>query len=69
MIGITQPRRVAAVSMAMRVEKELNVEEKGVVAYQVNFLLPLPLLTALSLPLPGEVNLLIYKNRSDMTKQ
>jgi HrpA-like RNA helicase len=35
MIGITQPRRVAAVSMALRVEKELNVENKGIVAYQV----------------------------------
>jgi HrpA-like RNA helicase len=38
-IGVTQPRRVAAVSMALRVEKELNVEDKGVVAYQVPILL------------------------------
>lgn len=36
MIGCTQPRRVAAVSMAMRVEKELNLEGKGNVAYQVS---------------------------------
>lgn len=33
-IGCTQPRRVAAVSMAKRVGQELNVSEK-VVSYQV----------------------------------
>ncbi|KAJ3118182.1 ATP-dependent RNA helicase dhx37 [Phlyctochytrium bullatum] len=36
MVGITQPRRVAAVSMAKRVAEELNVK-KGIVAYQVRY--------------------------------
>lgn len=36
MIGITQPRRVAAVSMANRVSKELN-SAKDKVAYQIRF--------------------------------
>jgi ATP-dependent RNA helicase DHX37/DHR1 len=35
MIGITQPRRVAAVSMAARVADELGEQHKGRVGYQV----------------------------------
>ena len=35
MIGITQPRRVAAVSMASRVAEELGSEHKSRVGYQV----------------------------------
>jgi ATP-dependent RNA helicase DHX37/DHR1 len=37
MIGVTQPRRVAAIAMAERVAEELNVEcgKEGHVAYQV----------------------------------
>ena len=35
MIGITQPRRVAAMSMAMRVGQELNLPSK--VAYQIRY--------------------------------
>ncbi|KAJ1651931.1 putative ATP-dependent RNA helicase DHR1 [Dispira simplex] len=37
MIGITQPRRVAAVSMAKRVAEELNITQKGKVAYQIRY--------------------------------
>ncbi|KAK9243577.1 P-loop containing nucleoside triphosphate hydrolase protein [Lipomyces tetrasporus] len=37
MIGITQPRRVAAVSMARRVSDEIGPKHKGKVAYQVRF--------------------------------
>ncbi|KAK9320235.1 P-loop containing nucleoside triphosphate hydrolase protein [Lipomyces orientalis] len=37
MIGITQPRRVAAVSMARRVSDEIGPKHKGRVAYQVRF--------------------------------
>ncbi|KAK9450046.1 P-loop containing nucleoside triphosphate hydrolase protein [Limtongia smithiae] len=37
MIGITQPRRVAAVSMAARVSNELGPDNKNKVAYQVRF--------------------------------
>jgi ATP-dependent RNA helicase DHX37/DHR1 len=36
MVGITQPRRVAAISMAQRVSQELNVHQ-GEVAYQVRY--------------------------------
>jgi hypothetical protein len=36
MIGITQPRRVAAVSMASRVAEELNVSS-DVVSYQASY--------------------------------
>ncbi|MBW0470305.1 hypothetical protein O181_010020 [Austropuccinia psidii MF-1] len=35
LIGITQPRRVAAVSMAHRVAVEMGLEGSGVVAYQI----------------------------------
>lgn len=35
MIGVTQPRRVAAVSMAARVAEELGDAHKGRVGYQV----------------------------------
>ena len=39
MIGITQPRRVAAVSMARRVADELNstCDGKGLVGYQIRY--------------------------------
>ncbi|KAJ1967829.1 putative ATP-dependent RNA helicase DHR1 [Dispira parvispora] len=37
MIGITQPRRVAAVSMAKRVAEELNITQEGKVAYQIRY--------------------------------
>ncbi|KAK7203725.1 essential DEAH-box ATP-dependent RNA helicase specific to the U3 snoRNP [Myxozyma melibiosi] len=37
MIGITQPRRVAAVSMAQRVSEELGALHKDKVAYQIRF--------------------------------
>ncbi|KAK9372029.1 P-loop containing nucleoside triphosphate hydrolase protein [Lipomyces chichibuensis] len=37
MIGITQPRRVAAVSMARRVSDEVGSKHKGRVAYQIRF--------------------------------
>lgn len=37
MIGITQPRRVAAVSMAKRVQEELGKDHKGKVGYQIRF--------------------------------
>ncbi|KAK9363888.1 P-loop containing nucleoside triphosphate hydrolase protein [Lipomyces starkeyi] len=37
MIGITQPRRVAAVSMARRVNDEIGSKHKGRVAYQIRF--------------------------------
>ncbi|RPB25376.1 P-loop containing nucleoside triphosphate hydrolase protein [Terfezia boudieri ATCC MYA-4762] len=36
-IGITQPRRVAAVSMAKRVQEELGEDHKGKVGYQIRF--------------------------------
>jgi len=36
MIGITQPRRVAAVSMSSRVAEELGSEHGARVGYQVN---------------------------------
>lgn len=37
MIGVTQPRRVAAVSMAKRVAEELGPEHGRAVAYQIRF--------------------------------
>ncbi len=37
MIGVTQPRRVAAVSMARRVAEELGPVHGGAVAYQIRF--------------------------------
>lgn len=37
LIGITQPRRVAAVSMANRVQEELGEGHKGKVGYQIRF--------------------------------
>ena len=37
MIGVTQPRRVAAISMASRLETEMNVKNQGIVSYQVLF--------------------------------
>ena len=37
LIGITQPRRVAAVSMARRVQEELGGCHKGKVGYQIRF--------------------------------
>ena len=37
MIGVTQPRRVAAVSMAQRVAHELNTPLGAEVAYQVRY--------------------------------
>ncbi|ERS95599.1 ATP-dependent RNA helicase DHX37/DHR1 [Sporothrix schenckii 1099-18] len=37
MIGVTQPRRVAAVSMARRVAEELGPEHGKAVAYQIRF--------------------------------
>lgn len=37
MIGITQPRRVAAVSMAQRVEDEMGLKGKGVVGHQIRY--------------------------------
>jgi ATP-dependent RNA helicase DHX37/DHR1 len=38
MIGITEPRRVAAISMARRVNDEMNfAEEDKVVAYQIRY--------------------------------
>ena len=36
LIGVTEPRRVAAVSMARRVRDEMGVKE-GVVAYQIRY--------------------------------
>jgi ATP-dependent RNA helicase DHX37/DHR1 len=36
MIGVTQPRRVAAVSMASRVAEELGTDHKSRVGYQVS---------------------------------
>jgi len=36
MVAVTQPRRVAAVSMAQRVSHELNVEKTSIVSYQVH---------------------------------
>ena len=39
MIGVTQPRRVAAVSMARRVAEELNTAcgKEGEVGYQIRY--------------------------------
>jgi ATP-dependent RNA helicase DHX37/DHR1 len=37
MIGVTQPRRVAAVSMSSRVAEELGPEHGSHVGYQVRF--------------------------------
>ena len=39
MIGVTQPRRVAAVTMASRIAKELNVKwgKDGSVAHQIRY--------------------------------
>ena len=37
LIGITQPRRVAAVSMAKRVQEELGYGHEGKVGYQIRF--------------------------------
>lgn len=39
MIGVTQPRRVAAVSMACRVAEELNTAcgKEGEVGYQIRY--------------------------------
>ena len=54
MIGVTQPRRVAAVSTATRVADELNTSLGQVVGYQVSapspppFISPLPHFTLLS---------------------
>ncbi|KAI8446144.1 P-loop containing nucleoside triphosphate hydrolase protein [Phakopsora pachyrhizi] len=36
-IGVTQPRRVAAVSMAKRVEAEMGLVGKGTVGYQIRY--------------------------------
>ena len=36
-IGITQPRRVAAISVAQRVSEEMNVELGGLVGYSIRF--------------------------------
>jgi ATP-dependent RNA helicase DHX37/DHR1 len=36
MIGVTQPRRVAAVSMSSRVAEELGTEHRSRVGYQVS---------------------------------
>lgn len=36
MIGVTQPRRVAAVSMSSRVAEELGTEHRARVGYQVS---------------------------------
>jgi HrpA-like RNA helicase len=41
MIGVTQPRRVAAVSMSSRVAEELGPEHGMRVGYQVRFNLPI----------------------------
>lgn len=40
-VGVTEPRRVAAVSTAQRVATELNVEFKSIVTYQVRFDAPI----------------------------
>jgi ATP-dependent RNA helicase DHX37/DHR1 len=37
MVAVTQPRRVAAVSMAQRVSHEINAESKSLVSYQVRY--------------------------------
>lgn len=37
MIGVTEPRRVAAVSMAHRVAEELNVEFGKEISYQIRY--------------------------------
>jgi HrpA-like RNA helicase len=37
MVAVTQPRRVAAVSMAQRVSHEINSESKSLVSYQVRY--------------------------------
>jgi ATP-dependent RNA helicase DHX37/DHR1 len=38
MVAVTQPRRVAAVSMAQRVAHEINADSKTLVSYQVRFI-------------------------------
>ena len=37
MIGVTEPRRVAAIAMADRVATEMNVEQHDLVSYQIRF--------------------------------
>ncbi|KAA1136216.1 putative ATP-dependent RNA helicase DHR1 [Puccinia graminis f. sp. tritici] len=37
LIGVTQPRRVAAVSMARRVEKEMGLSGQGIVSHQIRY--------------------------------
>ena len=37
LIGVTEPRRVAAISMASRVSTEMNFEENTTVSYQIRF--------------------------------
>ena len=37
MIGITEPRRVAAIAMADRVATEMNVDQHDLVSYQIRF--------------------------------
>ena len=37
LIGITEPRRVAAISMASRVATEMNVSQHDLVSYQIRF--------------------------------
>lgn len=37
MVAVTQPRRVAAVSMAQRVSHEINAESKSLVSYQIRY--------------------------------
>jgi len=37
LIGVTQPRRVAAVSMARRVENEMGLKGKGIVSHQIRY--------------------------------
>ena len=37
MIGVTEPRRVAAIAMADRVATEMNVDQHDLVSYQIRF--------------------------------
>ena len=37
MIGVTEPRRVAAIAMADRVATEMNVDQHDTVSYQIRF--------------------------------
>ena len=37
LIGVTEPRRVAAIAMASRVSTEMNLEENTIVSYQIRF--------------------------------